>query len=176
MPRSYINGFKPYDDGTIVRVYKDKLVPTAKSELLWEGKPNTDGFVAFDVYPRLIGQVLRVTVAGGESKYHEIRLHVSRLGVFHTVQLEHDRVLFPNGPSQRSPADYHVAAQATVRILHRQARYKNYLTTGVFAVATIGSVFIGLAIQGLPGLAAGAALTIASLLLGNYASGFSRGV
>ena len=68
------------------------------------------------------------------------------------------------------------SAEARVHASHRKARYKNYLLTSAFAVATVGSVYVGLAISGVLGLAAGAALTVASLLLGNYASGWSRGV
>lgn len=176
MPHAYINGFKPYDDGTIVRVYEDNSVGTGKSVLLWEGKPTTEGMVAFDVRRGLICQTLRLTAAGGESKYLETKLPVSRLGIFHTVQLEHDRTIFPNGPGVPALPVSQVSAQATIQTLHRNAKYRNYLLTAVFATATVGSVFIGLLIDEIPGLAAGAGLTIASLVLGNYASGFSRGV
>jgi hypothetical protein len=176
MPHAYINGFKSYDDGTIVRVYEGNSVGTGKSVLAWDGKPTTEGMVAFDVSRGLVGQALRLTAAGGESKYHETRLPVSRLGVFHTVQLEHDRVIFPDGPSRPAPPDSHVNAQGAIQTLHRNAKHQNYLMTAVFAIATVGSVFIGLAIDGISGLAVGAVLTIASLMLGNYASGFSRGI
>lgn len=176
MPHAYINGFKSYDDGTIVRVYEDNSFGTGKSVLVWDGKPTTEGMVAFDVRRGLIGQALRLTAVGGESKYHGTKLPVSRLGIFHTVQLEHDRAIFPNGPSMPALPDSHVSAQAAIQTLHRNAKYRNYLMTAVFATATVGSVFIGLAINGVPGLAGGAVLTIASLMLGNYASGFSRGV
>lgn len=46
----------------------------------------------------------------------------------------------------------------------------------IFAFVTIASPFAGLQIDGMAGLAAGCVLSIASLLLGNYASGFSRGL
>ena len=176
MPNVYINGFKAYDDGTTVRVYEVNSDKTGKSVVLWEGKPTSEGMVTFDIRRGFIGQALKVTAAGGESKYLEMKLTVRRLGIFHTVQLEHDRLIFPDGPSLPTPPNSRVSAQETIQTLHRNAKYKNYVMTAVFALITVGSVFIGMAIDGVLGTAVGAVMAITSLVLGNYASGFSRGI
>jgi len=74
------------------------------------------------------------------------------------------------------PPNWFVTSQNVVTNLYREAKHRNYLLTTLFIFVTVASPFIGLQIDGLPGLAAGCVLSVASLLLGNYASGFSRGL
>jgi hypothetical protein len=180
LTHAYINGFLTEDDGTNVRAYDPATFGTdkAKSKLLWEGKPDKDGMVDFELDRALIGKQLKLTAAGGLSIYIDTTLPITRLGVFHTVFLQIDRVKegAEHGKHLPLPPNWFVTSQNVVANLYRKAKYQNYLLTVFFIIATIGSPFIGLQIVELAGLAAGCVLSVVSLLLGNYASGFSRGL
>lgn len=176
MPEAFINGFLPQDDGTIVRVFDAASFGHPGATLIWEGRADTTGMVKFSLVRAMVGQSIHLTAVGGLSKYYAVTLPVSWLGVFHTVSLEHDRIIHPDSPLSVRSRDQQVAAQQKINDLHRSAKYRNYATTALFAIATVVSVFVGLLIEGLPGLVTGALLTITSLALGNYASGFSRGI
>jgi hypothetical protein len=132
--------------------------------------------VRFSLPRALIGKSVQLTAIGGRAVYVGQELPVSRLGVFHTVSLQLDRAIHPNPDRPWLPINWLAQSQFVIRSLHREAKYRNILLTALFAVFTVCSVFVGLAIEGLPGLAAGAALTVAALFFGNYASGFSRGI
>lgn len=175
MPEAFINGFLPQDDGTVVRIFESATFGQPGARLIWEGQPDRTGMVQFSLARSMVGQSIHLTAVGGQSKYYATTLPVSWLGVFHTVFLEHDRVLHPDSTLSVRSRDQQVTAQQKINVLYRSARYRNYATTFVFAIATVASVFVGLLIEGLPGLVTGALLTITSLVLGNYASGFSRG-
>ncbi len=176
MPRAYINGLTIEDDGTIVRAYV--RADDAKAKLFfWEGKPDKDGLVAFKLNRALIGKQLQLTVAGGRAKYIDTKIPITRLGVFHTVSLQIDRALL--GYTEQGmllPPNWSVTSQNVMANLYREAKHQNYLLTALFSLVTVASPFVGLQIDGLLGLAAGCVLSVASLLLGNYASGFSRGL
>lgn len=174
MPMVHIDGFLPGDTSTSVRVYDAASFGTSDARKLWEGTPNATGSVRFEIMRLMVGKSIQLTAVGGPAKYYGATLPVSRLGVFHTVNLEFDRVL--HGNQNPFIPELRTAAEARVQASHRQAKYKNYLLTTLFAIATVASVYVGLLISGIIGTAGGAALTIASLLLGNYASGWSRGV
>jgi hypothetical protein len=176
MQHAYINGFFPQADGTIVRVYEETTFGTPEAKLVWEGRPDSNGMVSFAVPRRLSGKQARLTAIGGRSLYVGTTLPVSRLGIFHTVTLQLDRVTNPGLHDLGLPHGWGVESQRTIQGLYRSAKYKNYVLTAVFIVVTVASPFIGLAADGYPGLAAGCGLSIASLLLGNYATGFSRGL
>ena len=176
MPHAYINGFPTVDDGTIVRAYDEATFGTSEAKLLWEGSPDKNGLVHFDLSRTLIGKQLQLTAIGGRSKYIGTKLPIGRLGVFHTVSLQVDRALGHTEQDMNLPANWFVASQNVIANCYREAKHKNYLLTAFFSVATIGSPFIGVYISGFPGVAAGAFLTVGSLVLGNYASGFSRGL
>lgn len=173
MPNIYIDGFLPGDTKTSIRIYDSAAFGTENACELWAGSPNSAGFVSFKLSRSMVGRSIQLTAVGGEAKYYGVTLLVSRLGVFHTASLEFDRVLH-SGENPFTPK-LQQEAEARVLKLHRNAKYNNYFLTLIFAVATIASVYVGLLISGIFGLAAGALLTIVSLLLGNYASGWSRG-
>lgn len=174
MPNIHIDGFLPGDTRTSVRIYDAVSFGTADACELWAGNPDATGSVRFEVSRSMVGRSIQLTAVGGKAKYYGATLPVSRLGAFHIVSLEFDRILH----SGQNPFTPKLRTEAEARVLasHRQAKYKNHLLTTIFAAATIASVYVGLLISGIPGLAAGATLTISSLLLGNYASGWSRGV
>jgi hypothetical protein len=176
MPQAYINGFPTEDDGTIVRAHDGATFGTSEAKLLFEGKPGKDGLIRFDLSRSLVGKKLQLTAIGGRSKYIGTTLPISRLGVFHTVFLQVDRALGHTEQDMNLPSNWFVESQKVIAGLYREAKYKNYLLTAFFSVATIASPFIGIYIEGFPGIAAGAFLSIGSLLLGNYASGFSHGL
>lgn len=176
MPHAYINGFPTEDDGTIVRAYDGATFGTSEAKLLWEGKPGKEGLVRFDLGRTLIGKQLQLTAIGGRSKYIGTTLPISRLGVFHTVALQVDRALGYTEQDMNLPPNWFVTSQNVIANLYRAAKHKNYLLTAFFSAATIASPFVGIYIEGFPGIAAGAFLSVGSLLLGNYASGFSRGL
>ena len=176
MPHAYINGFPTEEDGTIVRAYDGATFGTSGAKLLWEGNPGKDGLVHFDLSRTLIGKTLQLTAIGGRSKYIGTILPISRLGVFHTVALQVDRALGHTEQDMNLPSNWFVTSQNVIANLYREAKHKNYLLTAFFSVTTIASPFVGSYIAGLPGIGAGAFLTVGSLLLGNYASGFSRGL
>ena len=176
MPRAYINGFPNEDDGTIVCAYDGTTFNASDAKRLWKGKPDKDGLVHFDLSRTLIGKQLQLTAIGGRSKYIGTTLPISRLGVFHTVALRVDRALGYTEQDMNLPPNWFVESQGVIANLYREARHNNYLLTAVFSVATIASPFVGLYIKGFSGLVVGCVLSVGSLLLGNYASGFSRGL
>jgi hypothetical protein len=176
MPRAYINGFPTKDDGTIVRAYDAATFGTSEAIILWEGRPGKDGLAHFDLSHALIGKQLQLTAIGGRSKYIGTTLPISRLGVFHTVALQVDRALGHTEQDMNLPSNWFVTSQNVISNLYRDAKHKNYWLTAVFSAATIAGPFIGIYVEGFPGIAAGAFLSVGSLLLGNYASGFSRGL
>lgn len=174
MPMVHIDGFLLGDVDTSVRIYDASFFGTSTACELWAGSPGATGSVRFELPQSMIGKAIQLTVAGGLAKYYGVTLPINRLGVFHSVNLEFDRARH-SGQSPFTPA-LRAAAEARVLASHRQAKYRNYALSVIFGLATVASVFIGLLISGIAGLAAGAALTITSLLLGNFASGWSRGV
>jgi len=174
MPMVHIDGFLPGDVDTSVRIYDASSFGTSAACELWAGIPGATGSVRFELPKSMIGKAIQLTAVGGLAKYYGVTLPITRLGVFHSVNLEFDRVLH-SGQSPFTPA-LRTVAEARVLASHRQAKYRNYALTVLFGLATVASVYTGLLISGVAGLAAGAALTITSLLLGNYASGWSRGV
>lgn len=176
MQHAYINGFFPQADGTIVRVYEETTFGTPESKVVWEGRPDSNGMVSFAVPRSLFGKQVRLTAIGGRSLYIGTTLPVSRLGIFHTVTLQLDRVTNPDLHDLGLPHGWIVASQKTIQELYRSVKYKNYVLTAFFVLITAVGPFIGLAIDGFPGLAVGCVLSIVSLLIGNYATGFSRGV
>jgi hypothetical protein len=176
MPTAYINGLPPQDGTNVAAFSAEDWGQTERAEAVWRGTPNESGMVTFFLPPRLIGKSIQVVVIGGRAEYLGQRLPVSRLGVFHTVSLRLDRTIYPDSREPLLPPDWFVQSQSAIHRLHRHAKYKNYIMTSAFAIATVASVYAGLLIDGLPGLAVGAGLTVASLGLGNYASGFSRGL
>lgn len=174
MPTVHIDGFLPDDTSTLIHLYDAATFGTSAPRVLWAGSPDRTGSVRCKLGRSMVGESIQLVAVGGKAKYYGARLPVSRLGVFHTANLELDRVLH-NGQNPFT-TEFRCAAEERVLASHREARYKNYLLSVVFAVATIFSVYVGLVIPGILGLAVGALLTLTSLFLGNYASGWSRGV
>ncbi len=100
----------------------------------------------FEPPKSMIGKAIQLTAVGGPAKYYGVTLPITRLGVFHSVNLEFERVLH-SGQSPFTPA-LRAAAEARVLASHLQAKYRNYALTVLFGLATVASVYIGLLISG----------------------------
>ena len=171
----WVNGFLPFADGTIVTAFDASTFGTEHAVAIWTGTPDANGMVSFRIARRMAGRALAVVAVGGRAQYLRDEVPVTHLGAFHTVSLRLDRVMHGAAEDLRAPTDWPATSQRRIQDIHRHARYRNYLLALVFAIATVLSVFVGTVIDGLGGIFAGASLTIISLVLGSYATGFLRG-
>jgi len=177
MLAAHINGMPP--DGEIetkVIIHDGRTWPGSGAVKLWEGKTDSNGEVHISLPKDLKNKHIHLWVMHDHFEHLSEEIPVTDLGLFHTVRLTistlHDRVK----PLAINPQEAYKLGQFKMRDLYRKARYRNYFIKFVFPIISVAAVFVGWFIAGIQGLAIGCVLSILSLLLGSYATGYEKGI
>lgn len=125
MPSAYINGFSPITvEDSDIHVY-DALTyasKTSKTIEIWQGKPDNNGLIKFEVPKPYIGKSIIIICIGTVSGYMSDTLNVTKLGAFHTVKLHGDRGLGLIDSDLSVPNNWYITSQSTIRHIYRNIK------------------------------------------------------